>query len=125
MKQIFNATGVAIVQADQLSLSVVERATSMQELQNNFAVWMNDHFILTATQQQQIDAIPAPFVEELTSAIAYEMNIGNTITFAKEDPADGKKDKDILMSYATLQRLSFGTAAIQKTRTLQILIHYR
>jgi len=125
MKQIFNAAGVAQVQANQLLLSPTDLAASMLALQTNFSDWMNTHFILSASQQSQIDTLSSLFKEELAHAIADELVAGKVITFAKDEAKGGKDDKEVLMMYSSVRTYTFNTSSIQSDRTLQILIRYR
>lgn len=126
MKQPLNASGTALVQAAELMKTVAELAGSMMLLKSDFDRWMDERFVLSASQKEQIANLPTSFKSYMTDAIATELLAGRTVAFAKEESTDPEQeDKDILLSGSKINSYNFGSGRHEEGAGLQIVIRYR
>ncbi|WP_400263134.1 hypothetical protein ACFX5U_08720 [Sphingobacterium sp. SG20118] len=86
MKQIFDNPGVAWVQDAFLALTGVEFQAGIDEIRNDFPAWLRKEFYFLPHQEQQLDEIPASFLERIASHIADSYENGEPVQFYKETP---------------------------------------
>jgi len=95
MKENFDNAGVAQKVAALLALPFAERATELQLMRDDFAVWMEDHFNLKSHQAQQLNNLPAEFRKQLSSAISNYLIQGYPLQFQKDEKEEDPDFKDL------------------------------
>lgn len=85
----FEQADVNLVQLTILNLPLAQKLIELAEIRNDFIGWMMKWFMLTASQQLQLQNMDATFRQELANAIANTYAAGLTVNFIKEDKNDG------------------------------------
>ncbi len=125
MKQPFNNIGVAQVQAQIIALPPGERAVELQQMRSDFIAWMDAHFELSSSEQEQLSSLPLVFREEIAHQVANVFEEGGTFSFFKQDHATGRgepRDKDILLQPVRRLQYSFEEEELKSTTDLTIRI---
>lgn len=88
MKENFDNAGVAQKVATLLALPLVERATELQLMKEDFAVWMKHNFNLKPHQVQQLYKLSDTDRKQLGTAISNYLMQGNVLQFQKDEKGD-------------------------------------
>lgn len=98
MKQPFDNAGVAQSQSNLLSLPPTERTLEIQALLNNLPAWMEEKFLLSAHQTEQLASMPEDFRSMLSASIAECWESNQPVNFHKETKTeDDRSPKDIII----------------------------
>lgn len=126
MKQPFNNAGVAHFQSNFFALSAAKRALEIQTMLNDFPAWMDDNFLLSAYQQEQLASMPTDFRMMLSTSIAECWESNQPVQFNKETRTeDDRSPKDIIIGQA-LSTSGDPSGSISSAGTgLYIWIRYR
>ncbi|QRY55278.1 hypothetical protein [Sphingobacterium siyangense] len=92
MKENFDNAGVAQKVATLLALPLAERATELQLMRDDFAVWMVYNFNLKPHQVEQLYKLSDTDRKQLSTAISNYLMQGNVLQFQKD--AKEKEDPD-------------------------------
>jgi len=126
MKQPFNNPGVAQKQADFFSLTKAEQAMEIQAMLNDFAAWMEENFLLSPYQEEQIASMPEDFKAMLSTSIAECWESNQPVRFNKETRAtDDRSPKDIIIGKGVSTEADASAALSSAGTGLYILIRYR
>lgn len=98
MKENFDNAGVAQKVATLLALPLAERATELQLMRDDFAVWMVHNFNLKSRQVEQLYKLSDTDRKQLSTAISNYLMQGNVLQFQKEDKGDDDPEfKDLMI----------------------------
>src|SRR5690606_609943 len=125
MKYSFNNVGVAQVQAQILALPAGERAAELHKMRTDFIAWMDSHFELSSSEQEDLTSLPESFREEIGHQSANVLEQGGTFSFFKRDhPSTAQsrepRGKDILLQSVQRQRYSFDEGTLTNVSDLSI-----
>lgn len=92
MKENFDNAGVAQKVATLLALPLAERATELQLMRDDFAVWMVHNFNLKSRQVEQLYKLSDTDRKQLSTAISNYLMQNRVLQFQKD--AKEKEDPD-------------------------------
>jgi hypothetical protein len=93
MKENFDNAGVAQKVATLLALPLAERATELQLMRDDFAVWMAHNFNLKPHQVEQLNKLSDTDRRQLSTAISNYLMQNRVLQFQKEDKGE-EEDPD-------------------------------
>lgn len=98
MKENFDNAGVAQKVATLLALPLAERATELQLMRDDFAVWMAHNFNLKPHQVKQLYKLSDTDRKQLSTAISNYLMQNRVLQFQKDAKEDDDPDyKDLMV----------------------------
>lgn len=127
MKESFDSVGFSRVETQLLSLSPSGRRLETDYLRAKPVLWIDEHFILSPRQYEQLETMDPIFLQRMATAVADSWDQGRLVSFYKESrPAEeDKSPKDIIFSRQATQSLTFGDEPTGPLDQVAIWIRYR
>jgi len=123
-KRKFTNEGIQLLLAEIYQLSVIDYQQEIQNMRQDFGLWLLTHFDFNSQQAQYLNQLETDYLYLLGKEVSYTIESQGSIVLQQEGSDDDDGEGKVIETNSVLQTLFNLEEGVQRVSTLIINIRY-